>query len=105
MTERSSKSFMDRGVEAFGSRHRELDIYHGRGTRARMSGLRRWLRGKCNVIGQDRATDWLRAAYGHICLDEAETALEAKYSWEEVFDPAFRSMAQRKWTKARFIYR
>jgi hypothetical protein len=97
--------FMDRGVEAFGSKHRELDKYHGKGTRTKAKGLRQWLNGKYNVIGQNRATDWLRAGLGHICLDEAETCLDKDYSWEEVFDSAYRSMAQRRWTKARFIRR
>lgn len=90
-------AFMDRGVEAFGSQHRELDKYH------KEKGLRKWLNGKYNVIGQNRATDWLRAGLGHICLDEAETHLHESYSWEEVFDSAYRSMAQRRWTKTRFV--
>jgi hypothetical protein len=90
---------MDRGVEAFGSQHRELDKYH------KEKGLRQWLNGKYNVIGQNRATDWLRAGLGHICVDEAETYLHESYSWEEVFDSAYRSMAQRRWTKARFVPR
>ena len=92
-------AFMDRGVEAFGSQHRELDKYH------KEKGLRQWLNGKYNVIGQNRATDWLRAGLGHICVDEAETYLHESYSWEEVFDSAYRSMAQRRWTKARFVPR
>jgi len=92
-------TFMDRGVESFGSEHRELDLYH------KEKGLRRWLNGKYNVIGQDRATDWLRAGLGHICLDEAESYLHERYSWEEVFDSAYRSMAQRRWTKVRFVRR
>jgi hypothetical protein len=91
--------FMDRGVNSFGPGHRELDMYHGE------KGLRQWLNGKYNVIGQDRATDWLRAGLGHICLDEAESSLSKGYSWEEVFDSAYRSMAQRGWTKTRFIRR
>jgi hypothetical protein len=96
-------AFMDRGVEIFGSMHRELDKYHGKGTRAKAKGLRQWLNGKYNVIGQALATDWLRAGLGHICLDDAESYLNGSYSWEEVFDSAYRSMAQRRWTKARFM--
>jgi hypothetical protein len=90
-------AFMDRGVRDFGASHREVDIYH------REKGLRQWLNGKYNVIGQDRATDWLRAGLGHICLDERESYLYKSYSWPEVFDSAYRSMAQRRWTKARFV--
>jgi hypothetical protein len=90
-------TFMDRGVNSFGAEHRVLDIYHQK------EGLRKWLNGKYNVIGQDRATDWLRAGLGHICLDEAESSLFKEYSWEEVFDSAYRSMSQKRWTKARFI--
>lgn len=98
-------AFMDRGVEAFGSEHRELDKYHGKGPRAKAKGLRQWINGKYNVIGQTRATDWLRAGLGHICLDDAESDLDQSYSWEEVFDSAYRSMAQRRWNKARFVQR
>lgn len=90
-------TFMDLGVESFGAAHRELDSYH------REDGLRQWLNGKHNVIGQDLATDWLRAGLGHICLDEAASSLANDYSWPEVFDSAHRSMAQRKWTTVRFV--
>lgn len=96
-------AFMDRGVKLFGSEHRELDMYHGKGTGAKAKGLRQWLNGKFNVIGQDRATDWLRAGLGHICLDDAESCLDLNYSWDEIFDSAYRSMTRRRWTKARFI--
>lgn len=98
-------AFMDRGVRIFGKAHRELDIYHGKGTRMKAKGLRQWLNWKYNVIGPDRATDWLRAGLGHVCLDEAETYLNESYSLEEVFDSAYRSMAQRGWTRARFVPR
>ena len=90
---------MDKGVKSFGANHREIDIYHAE------EGLRQWLNGKYSVMGQDRATDWLRAGLGHICLDEAESTLDEKYSLEEVFDSAYRSMAGRRWTKARFVQR
>ncbi|MEM3629641.1 MAG: hypothetical protein QXE06_09795 [Candidatus Bathyarchaeia archaeon] len=96
-------AFMDRGVKNFGSRHRELDIYHGIGSRAKASGLRRWLNGKYNVIGQERATDWLRAGLGHICLDEANARLNKRHSWDEVFNHAYRLMSRRGWTRARFV--
>lgn len=92
-------SFMDRGVKTFGAMHRELDLYH------QQSGLRRWLNGKYNLIGQDQATDWLRAGLGHICLDQAESSLPTVYSWKEVFDSAYRSMAQKGWNRSRFVPR
>ena len=98
-------AFMDRGVEIFGGAHRELDIYHGEGTRMKAKGLRKWLNGKYNVIGQYRATDRLRAGLGHICLDEAERKVPKRYPWNKVFDSAYRRMAQRRWTKARFVPR
>jgi hypothetical protein len=98
-------AFMDRGVKIFGSEHRKLDKYHGKGTRVKAKALRKWLNGKINVIGQNLATDWLRAGLGHICLDDAESYLDQSYSWEEVFDSAYRSMAQRRWTKTRFMPR
>lgn len=95
-------TFMDSGVKSFGANHREIDIYHEE------EGLRQWLNGKYNVIGQDRATDWLRAGLGHISLDEADRRLKRyfkRYSLEKVFDSAYRSMAGRRWTKARFVPR
>jgi hypothetical protein len=97
--------FMDLGVKSLGYRHRELDQYHGKGTRAKAKGLRKWLNGKYNVIGQDRGTDWLRAGYGHICLDDAYYLMKANkvYSWEDIFNSAYRSMAQRKWKNNRFV--
>lgn len=98
-------AFMDRGVKIFGSEHRKLDKYHGKGTRVKAKALRKWLNGKINVIGQNLATDWLRAGLGHICLDDAESRLDQSYSWEEVFDSAYLSMTQRRWTKARFMPR
>ena len=94
--------FIDRGVEIFGCKHREKDPYHGEGTRAKTRDLRNWLNGKYNVIGQDRATDWLRAALGHICLDDAYRELYYNYSRDEIFDSAYRYMYRRRWTKKKF---
>ena len=91
--------FMDRGVGLYGSEHRERDVFHAE------EGLRSWINGKYNVIGQDLATDWLRAGLGHISLDEMERALDDDYDWHEVFDSAYRSMAQRGWIRARFVAR
>lgn len=90
-------TFMDKGVRDFGAGHREVDIYH------RERGLRQWINGKYNVVGQDRATDWLRAGLGHICLDETDRSLWRSYSLESVFDSAYRSMVRRNWTKKKFI--
>lgn len=90
---------MDRGVWSFGVTHRERDFYHTE------KGLRKWLNGKYNVIGQKRATDWLRSGLGHICLDELESRLVLDYPWAEVFDSAYRSMVQRGWVKTRFVAR
>jgi len=91
--------FMDRGVGAYGASHRGKDVFH------QEVGLRSWLNSRINVIGQDRATDWLRAGLGHICLDEAESGLDRRYSMASVFDSAYRSMAQRRWTNVRFRVR
>jgi len=93
---KSVHKFMDEGVWSFGSEHRELDFYHGE------DGLRQWLNGKWNVIGQDRATDWLRAGFGHLCLDDAERRLGKKVSNIKLFDSAYRSMCQRSWKRKYF---
>jgi len=92
-------AFMDLGVKSFGASHRDNDPYHW------VEGLRNWLNGKFNVIGQDRATDWLRAGLRHICLDDAESRLPQRNSWEEVFNSAYRSMVRRGWVRSRFISR
>lgn len=87
--------FMDLGVKSFGSTHREEDYFHGE------EGLRSWIKGKYNVIGQDRATDWLRAGLGHICLD-AMHRKNKDCSLDELFNSAYRSMAQRSWDRSYF---
>ena len=92
----SVHSFMDRGVTMYGGRHREFDPFHAE------SGLRSWINGKRNVVGQDRATDWLRSGLGHICLDEIDSRLLKSYNWNSVFDSAYRSMVSRGWNTARF---
>jgi len=89
--------FMDLGINSFGSEHRNFDIYHHE------KGLRKWLNGKYNVIGQDRASDWLRAGLGHLCLDKTESRLWKTYSWATVFKSAYNTMKRRGWTRARFI--
>ncbi|MGB3478775.1 MAG: hypothetical protein WBB67_06415 [bacterium] len=89
--------FIDRGIYTFGAQHRELDIYH------QEEGLRSWLHSKYNIIGQDLATDWLRAGLGHFCLDEADSSLNGRYSQDSLFDSAYLSMAQRGWTKVKFV--
>ncbi|OGF01591.1 MAG: hypothetical protein A2509_03090 [Candidatus Edwardsbacteria bacterium RIFOXYD12_FULL_50_11] len=91
-------TFMDKGVGSFGANHRELDIYH------REEGLRSWLNGKYNVIGQHRATDWLRAGLGHICLDVVESNLPNKYTWDHVYEKAYQLMKRMRWNKSRFIF-
>lgn len=90
--------FMDNGVKLFGARHRGVDKYHGE------EGLRQWINGKYNIIGQDRATDWLRAGLGHICLDEAESSLDKQYSMDEVFNSAYRSMVKRGWKSRNVLF-
>jgi len=92
-------TFMDLGVRTYGPKHQEEDDYH------QEEGLRSWINGKYNVIGQDRATDWLRAGLGHICLDEANRRVPDSESWITLFDSAYRSMVQRGWNRAKFQHR
>ena len=88
--------FVDAGVFSYGRNHRIVDIYH------QEEGVRRWLNGKINVIPQERATDWLRCALGHFCLDDANSKLDERHYLEDVFDYAYKLMKQRRWTNAHF---
>lgn len=90
-------SFMDKGVNCYGADHRNLDFYH------QEEGLRSWINGKYNVIGQNLATDWLRAGLGHICLDYKDSSIPADANWDIVFHDAFQLMNKMKWTRSRFI--
>ena len=92
-------TFMDLGVNIYGSTHQEDDIYH------KEEGLRSWINGKFSIIGQDRATDWLRAGLGHICLDVANRRVPESEPWDTLFDSAYRSMAQRRWDRVKFQFR
>jgi hypothetical protein len=96
--------FMDLGVREFGSKHQDEDKYHD-ADEGKCEALRTWINGKYNVIRQDRATDWLRAGLGHICLDKAKQRLPDSASKDELFDSAYRSMAQRSWDRAKFYSR
>lgn len=95
--------FIDKGIKFYGAEHRTNDPYH-KFTR-RLQALRTWLNGKYNIIGQDRATDWLRAGVGHLFLDYFTSNLDRRYSWLSIFDSAYRSMVQRGWTGVRFLRR
>jgi hypothetical protein len=95
--------FMDTGVKIYGPDHRNYDPYHER------DGICTWITGKRNVINQDHATDWVRSALGHICLDKAATRFKNKkrsdYSEDALFKSAYRSNVQKGWTRARFVRR
>ncbi len=87
---------MDKGTKIYGSFHRKYDPVHEE------KGLRAWILFKYSTIGQDRATDWLRAGLGHICLDEMYSRFKGKKSWDKIFNSAYRSMAQRSWDRSYF---
>ena len=92
--------FIDRGVKKYGPNHREKDDYHNADEHA----FRDWLNGKSNIIKQDMATDWLRAGYGHYCLDDAERRSPKNISDDKLFDSAYRSMCQKGWDRAKFYF-
>jgi len=89
-------TFMDRGTQSFGPYHRDIDFYHGE------DGIRSWINGKINIIGQNRATDWLRAGLGHLCLDYIDTTHSKRLSWEYIYNEAYKLMKKMNWHKSRF---
>ena len=79
---------MDQGVKWFGSEHREWDYYHGE------EGIRDWLSGFEHLAHQETLTDYLRAALGHVVLDDIER--RGKYSNEDdLIKRAYRSFIAR----------
>jgi hypothetical protein len=76
---------MDRNVKKYGSDHRNLDEWHS------PDGIRDMIDNFVETVGIDpiTATDYVRIAYGHRCLDY----IASKYptaEWGEVFTRAYR---------------
>lgn len=66
---------LDKHARRYGADHRWLDPWHS------PDGIRDFLDNLMNSLGtinQDTCTDYVRIAYGHICLDETASRIKGK---------------------------
>jgi hypothetical protein len=85
---------MDKHVKTYGADHRELDYFHSD------TGIRDFIHNIVNSLGtiyQSTATDYVRIAYGHLCLDYMASKLRRKYdcdyedlNWRQVYTRTWR---------------
>ena len=75
---------MDRDLIVWGPEHREIDFYHSE------EGIREWLRGFSHLTYQETLTDYLRAALGHLALDDMASRYEYENEYE-LMKSAYRS--------------
>ncbi len=94
----------DRGSKKYAEAHRELDPFHSD------SGIRDYLDQIINSIGniyQETATDYVRIAYGHLCLDYMASNLKRQIGcsyneldWEYVYRRTWKYFTDRGLQKA-----
>lgn len=80
---------MDKGSKRYATDHRDLDDFHT------ASGIRDYVDQIVNSIGniyQETRTDYVRIAYGHLCLDYMASKLKEQFGctdneldWEYVY--------------------
>lgn len=92
-------TFIDKGTGTFGGQHREQDFYHSE------EGIRQYLNGKIGIFGQELTTSWLRAGFGHLCLDKTATRRGGMDQDKELFKSAYQSMVRGGYTKKYFRQR
>ena len=71
---------MDKGSNKYGANHRVEDPFHN------PEGIREFINNMVNSLGtisQKTATDYVRIAYGHLCLDYMTTKLKDKNDWSD----------------------
>ena len=71
---------MDKQFKNFGANHREKDHFHT------AEGIRDFIDNMVNSLGtvsQGTATDYVRIAYGHLCLDYMTTKLKNEKIWSD----------------------
>ena len=95
---------LDKHAKTYGSTHREDDEWHSH------VGIRAMIDNVVNSLGnisQDRATDYVRIAHGHECLDYMASKLkrqqECSYSgldWREVYRRTWRYMKAKGYSDA-----
>jgi len=94
---------MDRNAKKYGPDHRDLDYWHS------PEGIRDMIDGFVDTIGiyPQTATDYVRIAYGHRCLDYIASktirALNCSYKdldWRNVYTRAYRLLRHNGYHKA-----
>jgi len=85
---------LDRNAKHLADMHRELDYFHS------PEGIREFIDNIVNSIGgiyQATATDYVRIAYGHLCLDYMASKLKRKFNctykeldWRKVHTRTYR---------------
>jgi hypothetical protein len=81
-------SRMDRDVNYWGLRHREIDFFNGE------EGIREWLRTFQHLAYQETLTDYLRVCLGHLCLDDIASRREY-FDENDLINRAYRSFIAR----------
>lgn len=69
---------MDKKFKNYGANHREEDYFHS------IEGIREFIDNMVDSLGtisQGTATDYVRIAYGHLCLDHMTTKLKNENGW------------------------
>ncbi len=100
---------MDKQFQNYGANHREADYFHS------VEGIRDFIDNMVNSLGtvsQDTATDYVRIAYGHLCLDYMTTKLKNKKGWSDdeinwkiVFQRTYNYYRYKKFHKKFYKYR
>ncbi len=71
---------MDKGSNNYGANHRLESFFHS------AEGIRKFIENIVNSLGtisQETATDYVRIAYGHLCLDYMTTKLKNEKDWSD----------------------
>ncbi len=98
---------LDRNSKHMGDMHRELDYFHS------VEGIRDFIDNIVHSIGsiyQGTATDYVRIAYGHLCLDYMASKLKREYDctnkeldWDEVYTRTWRYFQRNGFHRARNV--
>jgi hypothetical protein len=102
---------MDKNSKIFGSDHRELDYWHS------PEGIRDMIDNFVETIGilPETATDYVKIAYGHVCLDKVGSKYRdnanCEYSnlseddWREIYNKAFQKFVREGGKRRKYLPR
>jgi len=79
---------LDKGLSKYGPDHQFMDYYHTE------EGIRYWLDNMPETMSQDRKTDYMRIALGHMVLDEMAYR-RPDLNEDDLIKAAYRSFIQR----------